>query len=59
MYIERDDDIYIYALHVYLFLCMYLLHHNAYVMRSGVCLTLVRVILYRYIQKEIYVFCSR
>ena len=36
------------------------LHHNAYVMRSGVWLTLVRIILYRYIEKEIYIlFCSR
>ena len=32
------------------------MHHNAYVMRSGVCLTLVRVILYRYIQIYIYIF---
>ena len=30
------------------------LHHNAYVMRSGVWLTLVRIILYRYIEKEIF-----
>ena len=32
------------------------LHHNAYVMRSGVWLTLVRIILYRYIEKEIFFF---